>query len=181
MALNYLTREIYDTNAAANTGGHWENADKRWEYHEAAIKYVKALSPSWPDKVLEMGTMGASIVRGSDTIDHADHWLFKNFSPTYKHDARETPWPIGDRHYEVFVALRVWQHLVPMQREAFLEARRIADTVVLIAPEDYPMNVVGARPAGGVALKDLVAWNSGYPPAQVADLGWAGLLTVWKG
>jgi hypothetical protein len=180
MAVEFLTRDRFDNNARANSGGHWDSPDRRWPYHQAAIERVKALHPSAPSDVLEMGTMGASIITNSHTIDYADRWLFKGLAPTYPHDARVVPWPIDNGRYEIFVALRVWQHLVPMQRQAFLEARRIAKSLVMIVPEDYPSSI-GDHPAAGVSVAEFTEWNDGVGPIFAQNLGWPGLLTVWKG
>lgn len=57
------------------------------------------------------------------------------FEPTYWHDVRFTPWPVHGKRYDLVVALRVWHHLVPLQKESFEEARRIAKRVLIVCPE----------------------------------------------
>ncbi len=61
----------------------------RWNYHAAAVEIARRLNPDHPRQVLEMGTMGVSIVKGSDTIDYAEKWNFRKFRPTFQHDARQ--------------------------------------------------------------------------------------------
>ena len=115
--INFLTKEKYMSLVKQYEGGHWTPAtiDQRWEYHSRVIELVKSLNISRSASILEMGTMGISCVENSDTIDYLDRWDFPGKKPTYIHDARLVPWPIVDKKYEVFIALRVFQHLTPFQ------------------------------------------------------------------
>lgn len=54
-----------------------------------------------------------------------------------EHDARNCPWPFEEKQFDVFVALRVFQHLTPKQEDAFLESFRIAKKIILVVPRDY--------------------------------------------
>ena len=56
------------------------------------------------------------------------------------HDATLAPWPVGDKAYDVFIALQVFEHLRDRQREAFLEVRRIARHAVISLPIDWEMD-----------------------------------------
>ena len=113
-----------------------------------------------------MGTMGAKIVDTSDTIDYTGVWQV--FSPTFEHDARKTPWPIADHSYDFFVALRVFQHLYPNQRECFLEAKRIARHVILVVPQHYEY---AEHPnSRGITEDQFIEWNNGVPPTLFAEL-----------
>jgi hypothetical protein len=177
----YLSKERFFENAEANAGGHWSNAEDRWRYHSRATDFVKAVGPSSPKAVLEMGTMGASLVVGSDTIDFDVNWPSNIEPPTYYHDARLIPWPIKDKQYECFVGLRVLQHLVPNQRECFIEAKRVAKNMILVVPTYYPDKILGKLPAGAVTLEQLVQWNDSVPPTEVVKFGnWIGNLYFWR-
>ncbi|MGW9332746.1 hypothetical protein [Bosea sp. NPDC055594] len=163
----YLTHDDYLAITSDLGGGHWSNAKRRWVYHGAAVTFSRLANPSSPSKVLEMGTMGINIVPGSHTIDYAEGWNFKGKQPTHAHDGREIPWPIEDNAYELFIALRVYHHLTPTQKEAFLEARRIAKNIIIVAPESYN-KVKGSK---GIPLSDLIAWNDGVPPTATMEFG----------
>jgi len=142
---------------------YWANFQGRWEYHKRAIALMKSGGVSDPSKVLELGTMGCSVVRGSDTMDYAVNLEHYAVEPDYLHDCRFIPWPIKSDSYEWFVALRVFHHLWPVQREAFEEARRIAKNVLIVVPT----KLVPDLPAGlGVAISpgDFRSWNSSMPP-----------------
>lgn len=165
--VTYLRREDYLSICRTIGGGHWHNAEMRWSYHGASVAIAQIVSPRSPDHVLEMGTMGVNIVPGSNTIDYAEGWSFEGKSPTYPHDGRKTPWPIKSDAYDLFIALRVFHHLAPSQREAFREARRIARNIIIVAPERYD-KVPGSA---GIPIEDFIAWNDGVPPTAVLEFG----------
>lgn len=145
-------------------GGHWtpETIDQRWEYHSRVVELVKSLNISSPSSVLEMGTMGISCVDNSDTIDYLERWDFPGKEPTYVHDSRVTPWPIKDKQYEVFIALRVFQHLTPSQKEATKEAMRIARKVIIAVPDFYKnKEIAGSK---GITYSEFVDFLGGIHP-----------------
>lgn len=182
MNLKLLTKDQYDANARANPGSHWAKSSERWVYHHAAIEAVRQLELPDTASVLEMGTMGASIVNGSDTIDYSkNRWDFQGFEPTHFHDATDCPWPIKKGSYDLFVALRVWQHLHPHQKAAFDEAKRVARNIVMVIPIEYPDTTGFGDQTAGVTVDDLVAWNNGVEPSVIINLGsWYGNLIVWR-
>ena len=53
---------------------------------------------------------------------------------TYLWDARNTPWPIEDKKYDLFIALQVWEHLGDKQGDAFREVMRISRMAILSFP-----------------------------------------------
>ena len=65
-------------------------------------------------------------------------------APTYVWDARQTPWPIGDKRYAAGAALQVWEHLDGKQAAAFAELRRVARFAVLSFPYkwNWPKDLV---------------------------------------
>jgi hypothetical protein len=158
----------------------WPPAYKaRWAYHAKAIEIAKKLSLSHPrmnaGKVLEIGSFGAQIVIGSDTMDlQSDEWKTPVFSPTYSHDARVLPWPIESEKYLLLVALRLWHHLAPVQEQCFREAKRVALNVLIECPEK---EIVGQ----GITRAQFIAWNDGVLPVEEYDMGEWGRLYLWRG
>jgi hypothetical protein len=124
--------------------------------------------------------MGVSLVKGSHTLDYDasknnKDWVIPE-PPTYVHDARVLPWPIKDGTYELAVALRVFHHLRPFQRQCFAEAKRIADALIIVVPDK------SIHPAG-IDRTDLVEWNDGHEPCREqrfsGELG-TGYLFKWR-
>jgi hypothetical protein len=165
--MDFLTWENFEQNAELNKGEHWDPryVKWRWGYHKRAIEIIKRSGTNDPKKVLEMGTMGASIVIGSDTIDYDEDWNFEGQNPTYLHDARKLPWPVCYKQYEWFIALRVFQYLSPVQKECFKEALRIAENVLIVVPDDYPTDK-----GQGIKLQQFIDWNENNPPKIVECL-----------
>jgi hypothetical protein len=83
--MEYLTWEQFRQNAEENIacGTHWKNYKKRWKYFKKSINIVKSLDIESPKEILEIGTMGAPVVIGCDTLDYAKRWDFKGKNPTY--------------------------------------------------------------------------------------------------
>ena len=162
--IDFLRKEEYIDYVKNLDDGHWTKNTivERWDYHYRAIELIKSTNVKSPKKVLEMGTMGVSCVKGSDTIDFDESWDFKGKNPTYNHDARVLPWPINENQYEVFVALRVFQHLVPGQPEAVKEAFRIARKVLMVVPEYYDNPVI--PDSRGIAYDEFVSILDGIHP-----------------
>jgi predicted Ser/Thr protein kinase len=57
------------------------------------------------------------------------------YVPTYNHDLRIIPWPIKDKQYNIFIALRVFHHMIDKAEECFNEMCRISDFIILVLPE----------------------------------------------
>lgn len=162
--LKYLSKHDFHRLTKLHEGGHW-TADTfvgRWDYHSRVISLIKALKLQDPSKVLEMGTMGVSCVKNGHTIDYSERWDFKGKRPTYLHDARILPWPIKDKEYDLFVALRVYQHLVPRQEECVKEAMRISKKVILVVPGEYNNSVLPK--SKGITYKKFVECLDGVHP-----------------
>lgn len=137
--LSFLTKTEYLSITSEIGGEHWSpgTIESRWDYHQLTIELLKALDIVDAKAVIEMGTMGVSCVKGSDTIDCNKNWDYPGKKPTYLLDARNIPWPIGDNQYEVFIALRVFQHLIPDQKDCIKEAWRIAKRIIIVVPDTY--------------------------------------------
>lgn len=162
--ITYLTRGEYMSLVKKYEGGHWtpDTIEQRWEYHSRVVELVKSFNIIDPHSVLEMGTMGISCVKDSDTLDYLERWDFPDKKPTYVHDSRITPWPIQDKQYDVFIALRVYQHLTPHQKEATREAMRIARRVIIVVPDVYTNREIPA--SRGITYRDFVDFLDGIHP-----------------
>lgn len=178
--VGYLSFEEYAERTRKLGGKHWNPRilERRWDYHRKALEILKEIGPDRPKDVLEMGTMGITLVNGSDTIDYADAWNFEGKSPTYVHDARMLPWPMRDRQYEVFVALRVFQHLVPKQAECLGEALRVARKVIIVVPPIYSHpKLVHSR---GIGYTEFLRMRNGIHPNRYLSTD-LGDLYYWDG
>jgi hypothetical protein len=162
--MNFLTYEDFRDRAEGRMRP--SKVDRRWSYHAAVIEIIKNSETVNPEKVLEMGTMGFQLVVGSHTIDYDGEKNTIGFRPTYLHDARQIPWPIENRRYEWFVALRVLHHLWPAQEACFDEARRVAKNVILVVPSTVPRRKMDAVPRtdAGVTPLQIKKWNDGHVP-----------------
>lgn len=158
--MKFLTWESYVQNAKDHWSGHWSHFENRWRYHLPALEILKEIGVSDAKKVLEVGTMGAPLVVGSDLMDYKERWSLCGQTPTYMWDMRNLPWPIEDRKYEWFVALHVFQHLPPVQKECFQEARRVASRIIIAVPEEY-------KKGKGITISDFTEWNDGQAPPIV--------------
>lgn len=160
----FITKEDFFSEVKKMEGDHWtpESIDSRWDYHSRTIELLKGLNVDSRQSVLEMGTMGITCVKNADTIDFIEKWDFSGKKPTYVHDARKTPWPITDKKYDVFVALRVYMHLAPKQEEALNEAFRIAKKVIIVTSEHYVNEV--HTDSKGMTYKDTVSYLNGIHP-----------------
>src|SRR6218665_1334184 len=176
--MKYLTRETYfsTVNKINETSkGHWSTlTNDRWDYFGRVINLIKELNIAEPLRILEMGTVGISCVMGTHTIDYADNWDFPDKKPTYLHDARVLPWPIKTKHYELFIALRVYQHLAPFQKDCMIEAMRVAKKVIIVVPPIYELPEMFPD-SRGITYSEFVEYLHGvhpniYCPTLVGDL-----------
>ncbi len=162
--LQLLTLEEFTEKTKALEGGHWtpHSVQDRWDYYSRVVELVRGLPIQQASNVLEMGTMGIMCVPGGHSIDYEERWDFPGKKPTIVHDARHTPWPVGTKQYDLFIALRVFQHLVPTQRECVQEALRIAKRVILVVPNFYDNPVIAG--SKGITYSDLVSFCDGVHP-----------------
>lgn len=172
--LKLLTKEEYMLAGKKLAPDYWNPgfAKKKWGYHQRAIDLIQKLNLTDARRVLEMGTMGIQVVQHSDTLDFADEYPFEGKNPTYVHDGKVLPWPISDDRYELFIALRVFQHLAPVQQECFLEARRISRYQLLVVPYEYH------HPQKGIIYDEFVEWLDGVHPNHF-EISSQGALYFW--
>jgi len=122
----FITRHEYESPIEGKWAGYNE---RRWRYVKRVIERIGRLGGI--ERVLELGAGPGcrSIVIGADTMDNE-----KDFKPSILHDAGSVPWPIPDKHYDLFLALQVFEHLNGRQIEAFQEVRRVAHHAILTLP-----------------------------------------------
>ena len=106
--------------------------NNRWDYFS---EVVKILGGCEFDSCLELGPKRQPLVVEADVMDCRPHIP----GIKYLHDATHVPWPVGDKQYDMFVALQVWEHLGAKGEDgpkvqAFNEVRRIAKQAVLSFP-----------------------------------------------
>lgn len=166
-------QEFYNRVLSLYTG-HWTSQPvfKRWSYHKAVANILKEIEISSGEDVLEIGTVGLQLVKGSHTLDQDKYWNYPGKNPTYNHDARNIPWPINKK-YTVIVALRVFQYLAPVQKEAFLEAKKNCSHLIIVVPKGKTYYPEGLEETYGIQFAQLLEWNNGQLPTvyQETDLG----------
>lgn len=171
-AQNWLESNPLDKNG--NVVGYWKDAKDRWTYFSRISEILQKSSPDG-GLVLELGSMGLPVVEDSHLMDYDRHLsYYEAGKPDYIMDVRNLPWPIESKSYDWFIALRVFHHLWPVQRECFEEARRIAKNIVLVVPEKLP-------PDGGVVIlpEDFREWNNDVRPDIIEPAGRFGYIYVW--
>ena len=162
--IRYLNMREFDKVLNHYEGNHWTQEYKlaRWSYHAHTISILKRLKLKKSSEVLEIGTMGAQIVRDSHTLDFPTHsdWEITKHN-TFHHDARNIPWPVNKK-YKVIVALRVFQHLTPKQQEVFEYALDLSQFLIICTDENY--NNPGIPHSKGISRKEFVDWSKGKSP-----------------
>lgn len=118
---------------------HWGNevgkpgqpkAIDRWEYHEKVVELLKEIKPK---NVVEVGSMDIFLTDYSESIDyHLPEWNWRlTYKPTYNYDLTKMPWSIlGDKKYDVFVALRVFHHMGD-EAKYLKEMERVSNHIIL--------------------------------------------------
>jgi hypothetical protein len=178
MAIHYLSKREYDASAMSTESGHWDNYADRWVYHKAAAGLARLVGPELPGEVLEIGTMGISIVRGSDTLDYPEKWGLDSLQTTIRHDAKTVPWPIERKRYKLVIALRVFHHLTPRQEECFMEAKRVGRHLIIVVPDYYDSHLY--PDSRGISEEQFTVWNHGVPPTLCIPLpNYMGNLLYW--
>ncbi len=121
--------------------GHNENkpgqpkATDRWDYHKKAVDLLKEINPK---TVVEVGSMDIFLTDISESIDYnLPEWNWRlTYKPTYNYDLTKLPWTIlKDKHYDVFVALRVFHHFGD-EEKYFKEMKRVSNHIILALTKD---------------------------------------------
>lgn len=178
--INYLDKEKFYKLANSIKSGHWKSQplELRWSYHSRALEVLKSIGIEKPSDVLEIGTVGVQLIANSDTLDQDIYWNYEGKEPTFTHDARDIPWPI-QRKYKAIVALRVFQYLVPKQKEAFLEAKRLTENLIIVVPSGEAYRPAGLENSIGVKYEDFITWNDGIKPDLFEETS-MGDFYYWK-
>lgn len=116
-------------------GSHAEYYIGRWEYYKKVIDLIRRLEVS---NVLELGPGFLPIVPSSDVMLSPEDDKYGRpdgvEGRVIIQDATIKSWPIPDKHYDLFIALQVWEHLDNKQQRAFREVRRISKRAILSFP-----------------------------------------------
>lgn len=89
---------------------------------------------------LELGPHHRPVVVGADVMERVVRSDLQAEGQVILHDARDTPWPIEDKRYDLFVALQVFEHLGASQPAAFREVCRVARNAIISLPIDWVMD-----------------------------------------
>jgi hypothetical protein len=144
----------------------------RWPYFKKVNSIIKKLSIS---NALELGPYKRPIIHNSDVMDRDDNY----FNLTYHHDASQSPWPIEDSKYDLFIALQVWEHLDGSQKEAFKEVMRISKMAILSFPLNW--NCPGDC-HHGITEKQIAEWTLHVKPVKKIKIkgGQARIIYLFK-
>ena len=149
----------------------------RWEYFKHVIDFVHEIKP---ESVLELGPGHHTVVKGCDVMicPEDDQWGLpvNAIGKVYVHNATEKPWPVGDKEYDLFIALQVWEHLDNKQNRAFREVLRVAKAAVLSFPYmwDCPKDDPN-YPEHHLIDRDLINdWTLNVPPVRVVEIARTG-------
>lgn len=141
---------------------YWNNSTEvRWNYMKDVINELNNIRPN---SGIEIGTNMISLMDGSDSIaleiETVDPDNINNNN--YIMDARNVPWNIENKKYDVFVGLQVFEHLSPNQSEIFKEIERISKYCILTVPYmwDCPNDVEHHMITDDIISK----WTLGYKP-----------------
>ena len=167
----------YDEYQALLEGNLAEYYAGRWAYYSAVIDRVHQLNPK---SVLELGPGRFPIVKDGDIMVSPDddswgrpeQWNGR----IYRHDAREKPWPVADKSYDLFIALQVWEHLGNKQSRAFREVMRIARAAILSFPYRWDCPKDNANyPEHHQIDEELIAdWTLQIKPIEVVRIARTG-------
>jgi hypothetical protein len=146
-------------------GSHTYHAG-RWGYTSVAGKLAGELILRHQLRsALELGARSRPLIVGADVMDVQDRPEIDT-PRMIVHDATVSPWPIGDKAYDLFVALQVFEHLGDRQAEAFAEVRRIARHAVISLPIDWDVAPDNAH--FGITHERALSWFHPVVPTRVA-------------
>lgn len=141
----------------------------RWGYMSAALAQAETLIRRRRLRTaLELGVPLRPIIVGADAMDITAGPELDHTVPITIHDATQIPWPVGDKAYDLFMALQVFEHLGDRQREAFLEVRRIARHAIISLPIDWEMD----NPLDkhhGISNERALSWFAPIVPTRVIE------------
>ena len=149
---------------------------KRWGYTGIALaEATKLITKHGLQNALELGVPVRPIIAGADCMDYRVRPQLQPGLPMTIHDATVVPWPFGDKQYDLFVALQVFEHLGDRQPQAFLEVRRIARHAILSLPIDWDLADT-TNIHHGITHERVLSWFAPVVPTRVV-IGSRGRLT----
>ena len=141
----------------------------RWGYMSAALSQAETLIRRRRARTaLELGVPVRPIIVGADAMDITARPELDPAVRMTLHDATETPWPIGDKGYDIFMALQVFEHLGDGQRNAFLEVRRIARHAIISLPIEWVMDDPMDK-HHGITNERALSWFAPVVPSRIVE------------
>lgn len=169
--MELMTYHDFDNLLNGSAGPYYQG---RWAYFSEVIKIVESQKDI--HKVLELGPSWMPVVKDCDVMvkPEIDVWGRPLVKPPmeYLHDATMIPWPIKDKAYDVFIALQVWEHLGPKQREAFAEVMRISKMAILSFPYkwDCPKDNANYPEHHMIDERIISEWTLGVEPVKIIQI-----------
>ena len=158
--MNYLTLEKFKSRAVS---GYWKNALYRWDYMSYVIDEAKRLNAK---TILEAGTSGMPLCDDSILAD----------LPFF--DLNITPYDYPNKHFDIFIALQVWEHL-DRQAAAFSEVARIAKSAVLSFPYLWPVGKGHDKRHEMIDDEKIAKWTNHAKPERKKLINCRMVIT-WK-
>ncbi|MET0801921.1 MAG: class I SAM-dependent methyltransferase [Actinomycetota bacterium] len=115
---------------------------------------------------LELGPNVRPLLSGADVMDRVERPGLEASGHIILHDATSIPWPFGDRQYDLFVALQVFEHLGESQAAVFAEVRRVACHAMISLPIDWEMDDP-RNPHHGITHERVLSWFAPTEPTRV--------------
>jgi hypothetical protein len=117
---------------------------------------------------LELGPHLQPIVVGADAMELRENPGL-HLEPGRRvivHDATQTPWPVADRQYDLFVGLQVFEHLGTLQNAAFHEVARVARNAIISLPIEWEMENTNDC-HHGITRERALSWFQPWRPTRI--------------
>jgi hypothetical protein len=169
--MDLMNYEDFQELLNSERGSYYEG---RWAYFNEVINIIQEEEDI--KKVLELGPSFQTIVKNCDIMVKPENDVWgrpqKHISMEYEHDATETPWPIKDKEYDLFIALQVWEHLGDKQEEAFKEVMRTSKMAILSFPYlwDCPKDNANYPEHHMIDEKIIAQWTLNVEPVKVIKI-----------
>lgn len=154
--MNFITEQ--DFNETARTAPYYQD---RWGYFNAVIEMAKKVNPK---SILEIGVFKLPVCRDSDTMD------IKSDSDrlTFLQDAKQTPYNVKDKRYDLLIAMQTLEHMHPEQKKVFAEWKRIAKVVIISLPYlwECPLDEMHHQ----ITMEKIKEWT-GTEPSEKQFIG----------
>lgn len=156
-----MTYAEYLKKVKAINNPYWNKSfEARWNYLKHVASEINLISPN---RTLEIGPNRLSLT-SCDTlalsIDDVDRDNLGN--RVFIHDAAALPWDVSDKHYDLVIALQVFEHLTPNQAIIFSEIVRVSKKCILSIP--YKWNCPDDPVHHGIDDAMISIWTNGHVP-----------------